>query len=65
MMRAVASVPPPAPHGTMSVIGRSGQAAWATPVEKAMPAAIKASERRVMAVMSVTPGLNLSDNFQG
>ena len=30
-MRAVASVPPPAPHGTISVIGRSGQAAWAAP----------------------------------
>jgi hypothetical protein len=29
MMRAVASVPPPAPQGTMSVIGRSGYAAKA------------------------------------
>src|SRR5512146_1777597 len=30
MIRAVASVPPPAPHGTISVIGRSGYAARAT-----------------------------------
>ena len=28
MIRAVASVPPPAPHGTMSVNGRSGYS-WA------------------------------------
>ena len=31
MMRAVASVPPPAPQGTISVTGRSGHAAWALP----------------------------------
>ncbi len=34
MMRAVASVPPPAPHGTISVTGRSGQAACAAPPEQ-------------------------------
>ena len=46
MMRAVASVPPPAPHGTISVIGRSGHAAWALP--KPTVAAIATAARTVL-----------------
>src|SRR6218665_3399274 len=39
MMRAVASVPPPAAHGTTSVTGRSGHAACAAPKDNADNAA--------------------------
>jgi hypothetical protein len=34
-MRATASVPPPAPHGTINVIGRSGQVCACTPAAAA------------------------------
>src|SRR4051812_43806649 len=43
MMRAVASVPPPAPHGTISVTGRSGHAACAPAAANPLPIASAAS----------------------
>jgi len=46
MMRAVASVPPPAPQGTISVTGRSGHAARAGP--KPTDAAIATAAKTVL-----------------
>ena len=55
MMRAVASVPPPAPQGTISVTGRSGQAAPALPIamQAAATASILTNMLRFMAPPSV------------
>jgi hypothetical protein len=44
-MRAVASVPPPAAHGTINVTGRSGHAACAIPNEQTIARAAKALAR--------------------
>ncbi len=47
MIRAVASVPPPAAHGTINVIGRSGYAACAAVANSSRPktmAPVKACE---------------------
>ncbi len=57
-MRAVASVPPPAPHGQIIVTGRVGQAcarAGSSPIIEAAPAATLAdsNSRLVSLVMGI------------
>ena len=54
MMRAVASVPPPAPQGTISVTGRSGHAASALPMAM-HAAAITATLRNTLRFMASPP----------
>src|SRR5262245_4678882 len=69
-MRAVASVPPPAPHGQTTVTGRVGQAACALaapgPMIEAAPAAALAdkSSRRVSLVMASSQLLVLSPGLR-
>jgi hypothetical protein len=60
-MRAVASVPPPAPQGQISVIGRVGKFPCAEagecvkPVDAAAAAAPKENVRRVSRVIASRP----------
>src|SRR3954471_7332508 len=60
-IRAVASVPPPAPHGTITVTGRAGYA-WAKPALRPRPAVAAtaadeaANARRVILGMAFLPG---------
>src|SRR5690349_17426953 len=59
MMRAVASVPPPAPHGTISWIGRLGYWAYAWP-PNANPAASSAP-RMLLTSWFMTPPQSAED----
>ena len=58
MMRAVASVPPPAAHGTINVIGRSGYAANAG-VAKTLNASAAATRPRTNTFIMTPPGREL------